>query len=359
MGQPGVIFGGPSSEHDVSILTALPAARTLPDATAIYWSKTGDFFEVDTSLEAKDFLDGAPRRSTPLRLVAGEGFVAKRRSLSLAGLVNCCHGGPGEDGTLQAALDVARIAYTGPSAAGAALGMDKLAFGTVMTAAGLPSLPRALLRPGAKLQFAGPYIVKPRFGGSSIGIEVVEDAATALALLGSSPHLRAGAVVEPYLGNVADLEVAARRYPEVQLSAVARALPAGASSGSAIYGYADKYLGGEGMASAPRELPARLPAKLEARLREMAKAVAEVAGVRGVARVDFLADGEKLYVNEINTVPGSLARYLWVGEHEVPFARLLEDMLAEARERPSHAWTTVGADGSALRAAGSIAGKLG
>src|SRR5438128_2678894 len=81
MGQPGVIFGGPSSEHDVSILTALPAARTLPDATAVYWSKTGDFFEVDTSLEAKDFLDGAPRRSTPLRLVAPPPARGGRRAL--------------------------------------------------------------------------------------------------------------------------------------------------------------------------------------------------------------------------------------------------------------------------------------
>jgi len=87
--------------------------------------------------------------------------------------------------------------------------------------------------------------------------------------------------------------------------------------------------------------------------------VAEVADVRGVARVDFLADGKDLYVNEINTVPGSLARYLWVGDHQVPFTRLLDDMLAEARERPSHSYTSAGADGSALRSAGAIAAKLG
>ena len=87
-----------------------------------------------------------------------------------------CHGGPGEDGTLQAALDLAGVRYTGPSAAGAALGMDKLAFGGAMAAAGVPSLPRAAFTAdGADPDFAGPYIVKPRFGGSSIGIEITDD----------------------------------------------------------------------------------------------------------------------------------------------------------------------------------------
>src|SRR5439155_20540844 len=167
------------------------AARALGNAVAVYWSTTGDFFEVDPGLEGADFLDGAPRKASPLRLVAGEGLLGKRRPLDLTALVNCCHGGPGEDGTLQAALDLAGVRYTGPTVAGAALGMDKLAFGAVVAAAGLPTLPRMALAPSAQPAFSGPYIVKPRFGGSSIGIEVVEDAATAAALLGSSPHLRA------------------------------------------------------------------------------------------------------------------------------------------------------------------------
>ena len=251
-------------------------------------------------------------------------------------------------------MDLAGLAYTGPTKAGAALGMDKLAFGAVMAAAGLPCLPRAALSAGPP-PFPGPYIVKPRFGGSSIGIEVVEDAGTAAALLASSPHLRAGAVVEPFRAGASDLNVAVRSWPELQLSAIERPLRQDGSG--PILAYRDKYVGGEGMASAPREVPASLPPDVEQRIREVATAVAGLAGTRGVARIDFLAEGDQVWVNEINTVPGSLARYLWV-EPAVPFARLVGDLLEEAVRRPAIHWTTAGADGSLLRSAGSIAGKL-
>lgn len=367
MPQPAVIFGGPSPEHDVSILTGLPVARALGRSVAIYWAPTGDFFEVDPAAEAADFVAGPPRKAPSLRLVAGEGFVGRKRPLDIAAVVNCCHGGPGEDGTLQAALDLAGVRYTGPTVAGAALGMDKLAFGNVVAAAGMPTLARAALTEHEPPPFGGPYIVKPRFGGSSIGIEVVEDLDTARALLHSSPHLRNGAIVEPYLAEAVDLNVAIRTWPELQLSAIEKPLRA---TGGGILGFADKYLAGggdgtaggreEGMAGAPRELPAELPDEVEKQVREVARHVAVLIGVRGVARLDFLLeDGHRLVVNEINTIPGSLARYLWVGGQHVPFAQLLADLLAEAEQRPTHRYSTVGADGTALRSAGSIAGKLG
>jgi D-alanine-D-alanine ligase len=355
--QPAVIFGGPTPEHDISILTGLQAARALAQAgtavDAIYWSKTNEFFAVDTALEAQDYADGVPKKSRPL-ILGTKGFDGKKAPAPSA-VVNCCHGGPGEDGSLQAALDLAGIPYTGPTVAGAALGMDKLAFGAVMVAAGLPSLPRAELTPEAPQPFDGPYIVKPRFGGSSIGIEMAADWNTAKALL-HSVHLRNGAVVEPYRPESVDLNVAIRTYPEVQLSAIER--PLRSAGRSEILGYADKYLGGQGMVSAPRELPADIPSETEKQLREVALTVAGLVGARGLARIDFLFENGELYVNEINTIPGSLARYLWI-DPEIPFVQLLQDMLAEATARPSTHWTTAGADGSALRAAGSIAGKLG
>ncbi len=80
--------------------------------------------------------------------MAGAGRLGRTRPLPIDAVVNCCHGGPGEDGTLQAALDLVGVAYTGPGVAAAALGMDKLAFAGVAQAAGLPVLPRVLLRKG-------------------------------------------------------------------------------------------------------------------------------------------------------------------------------------------------------------------
>jgi D-alanine-D-alanine ligase len=374
-----VIFGGPSPEHDVSVLTGLQAAHELQRAghtvQALYWTKTAEWFAVEGALEATAFIDGVPKGAQAMRLVlgAGGGFeptggrFSKQKPTAFEVAVVCCHGGPGEDGTLQAALDGAGIAYTGPGVAAAALGMDKLAFGGVMVAAGLPTLPRVALTSsiaddagnagGVDLPGAGPYIVKPRFGGSSIGIQVVEDVATAKALLGTSVHLRAGAVLEPFRPDLFDVQVALRCWPDLEVSAIERPLRSTGATGGDILGYIDKYVGGEGMASAPRELPADLPASLADHLRRAARSIGELALVRGVARIDFLTDGSEWVVNEINTIPGSLARYLWI-DPVVPFARLLDDMIAEARARPVARYSAAGADGLVLRGASSIAAKL-
>ncbi len=365
-----VLFGGPSPEHDVSILTGLQAARALsagvsPGCQALYWAKSGAFYAVEPAAEASAFVEGPPRGASPVELALGPegGFRIRRRGLrprheplGLDALLVCCHGGPGEDGALQSALDLAGIAYSGPSAAGAAIGMDKLAQGALIAGAGLPALPRWLLHEGLKaLPTPGPYIIKPRYGGSSIGIEVVADLATARERLRASVHLRRGAVLEPYRGDCWDLQIALRSFPQLELSAIER--PIRASQGAEILDYRDKYVGGEGMSAAPRELPAVLPPAIEAEIRAIAQEAAAVLSVRGVARVDFLFDGEHVYLNEINTIPGSLARHLFVSP-AVSFDQLLSDLLREAVERPAAQFSVAGADGSVLREAGSIAAKL-
>src|SRR6185436_610126 len=145
----------------------------------------------------------------------------------------------------------AGVRYTGPSAAGAALGMDKLAFGGVMAAAGVPSLPRAAFSAdGPDPDFAGPYIVKPRVGGASIGIEITDD-----------------------LGAARDLNVSVKAFPALRLSAIEK--PVRKDASGRIYTYADKYLGGgEGLSGAPRELPAVLPGDLAGRVADLARRVA-------------------------------------------------------------------------------------
>jgi D-alanine-D-alanine ligase len=266
------------------------------------------------------------------------------------------HGGPGEDGSLQGALDVAGVNYSGPSMVGAALGMDKWAFGAVIQAAGLPTLPRALLTSQTtSLPFEGPYILKPRFGGSSIGIDVVADLDTAKARLGANLHFERGCVVEPFRQDLADVQIAVRTYPTLSLSSIEK--PIRRSDDAEILDYRDKYVGGEGMVSAPRELPANLaPGQTEA-VENYTRTICEVGSVRGVARVDFLANDHELFVNEINTIPGSLSKHLFVAP-PLAFAELLRDLIAEAIERPAHLYSAAGADGLVLRSAGSIAAKL-
>jgi len=371
----GVIFGGPSPEHDVSVLTGLQVARCLSQAVGVdevfglYWAKNGGFFKVADALEARDFLEGTPKDSTPLELCVGRegGFFARQGLLgrrnervAIDAAVVCCHGGPGEDGTLQGALDLAGVAYAGPSAYGATLGMDKLASSALMSALGCRSLPRVLLAEDMDDPCIDPpLIVKPRFGGSSIGIEVVADLATAKARLHSNVHLRRGAVVEPYRPECYDLQIAVRSWPDWGLSAIER--PLRRTSEAEILDYADKYVGGEGMSSAPRELPADIPEECARELRATTHVVARAFGVRGVARLDFLFDGSQLYVNELNTIPGSLSRHLFDNPHgdvQLSFTELLKGMLDEAMQRPAMQFSTAGADGTVLRDAGGIAAKL-
>jgi D-alanine-D-alanine ligase len=363
-----VLFGGPTPEHDISILTGLLALRELHvrrgDALGIYWSKTGDFFSVTATVEAPDFLEGRPKDATPLSLRLGTeggfysagGRLGKDRRLDIDAIVLATHGGPGEDGSVQAALDLANIPYSGPTVAGAALGMDKWAFGAVVAQAGLPTLPRVLLTPETtELPFDGPYILKPRFGGSSIGIDVVADLPTATARLRTNTHFALGCVVEPFRADLTDVQIAVRTYPHVQLSAIEK--PIRRSEQAEILNYRDKYVGGEGMVSAPRELPAVLPAGQREAIESAAHALVGLVNVRGVARIDFLANDDELYVNEINTIPGSLSKHLFV-DPVVPFAQLLADLTAEALERPAHRYSAAGADGIVLQSAGAIAAKL-
>ncbi|MDA8271937.1 MAG: hypothetical protein M0Z39_11170 [Actinomycetota bacterium] len=368
MAKVGVLFGGVSPEHDISILTGLQAVRALAntdhEVVAIYWSKNGEFFQTESSLEARDFSSGVPTGAKRIFFSLDSGFKAtgggrfsKPRELEIEVVLVCLHGGAGEDGSIQALFDLAGIAYTGPGSQSAAIGMDKLAFGGLLRSHHIPTLPRRLLstavgHPG----FDGPYIVKPRYGGSSIGIDIVSDFDTALARLKANVHLRQGAVIEPYRPDLFDLQVALRSYPAIELSAIEK--PVRSGTGSEILSYADKYVAGEGMVAAPRELPAQISDTLAESLMSYARAVGEVLPLRGLARIDFLSDGvDELYVNEVNTIPGSLSKYLFISP-PIAFEKLLGDLIEEALKVRTYMPTIIGADGSALSSAGTIAAKL-
>ena len=364
MAELAIVFGGPSPEHDISILTGLLCERVLREAgrevAPLYWTRTGEWVLCPPRSEAKDFLDGAPRGGTPLEAILGNGFqrpkkgLSSGRPLAIEAALNCCHGGAGENGGLNAVFDQLGIPLTGGPAPLAALGMDKLAFGAVLQAAGLPSLPRVALG-AAEVPFAGPYIVKPRFGGSSIGIEVVEDLETARVLARTSVHLRQGVVLEPFSKGAVDLNMAFRTHPSLLTSLLEKPLAPAAAEG--IYSYGQKYLQAEGLVAAPRELPAQVAASVTEEAERLTAAVVEVTGIRGLARLDFLLVDEVLYVNEINTIPGSMSLYLWPSS--VPPAELLLGAVEEARASFGRSQPAPFEPGAALRAAGGMAAKLG
>lgn len=359
-----VVFGGPSPEHDISILTGLQAARVLRDAgtdtNLVYWTKQAGFERVPVDAEASDFARPDREGFVPLDFTIPGGFAEpgrlRSRPLDISVVLNCCHGGPGEDGSLDSLLRLAGIRVTGPGARSCAASMDKLATTAIAGTVGIDTIPSIPFEPGAEfaVPFDPPWAVKPRFGGSSIGVEVgVADVAT-IESLSKVASARSGLVVQPYLEGWIDLNIAVRRFPELQVSAIERPFADG------IYDYATKYLSGaEGMESAPRELPAELPPAITETIEDAARTLAAAVQISGAPRIDFLWDGENtVLLNEINPIPGAFGMYLWspVG---VDRATLLVDLLREAEGQRLHpgAWNT-SSDGAALRAARDIATKL-
>jgi D-alanine-D-alanine ligase len=364
------VFGGPSPEHEISILTGLQAERVLTDAghsvIALYLAPNGSWFQVPAGSEAEDFLTGAPRGSKGLDAVlSGEpGFYPQKgmtkKPLEIEAALLCFHGGLGEGGGGAAVFSFLGIPATGSTVFAGAVGMDKLAFGGLMSQAGIPTLRREALSNTVEPTFPGPYIVKPRFGGSSIGIEIVGDINTARTLGGSSMHLKAGGVIEPYRGELVDLNISFRTYPTLEISDLERPLR-NESEQTGLYSYQEKYLAGgsgAGLTNAPREFPALAPAEIHTRAAELAAQVAEVTRLSGIVRVDLLWDEKtnELFVNEVNSIPGALSLYLWAPKY--PASQVLEDALVEAIERPVLLPQSGFGSGVALRAAGGIAGKL-
>jgi len=362
-----VVFGGPSPEHDISVLTGLQAGRALHehgrDVCCLYWSKTGRWLRVPPDAEAASFLDPSIPGATEVDLSVPGGFTERRRMRSLPieieVVLNCCHGGPGEDGTLTGLLQLAGMPVTGPSAQACALVMDKIATAALAESVAVPTIESVLTVESGPIGDlpAAPWVAKPRFGGSSIGVEADIDDLDTVRALARTGTGRAGMIVQPYLSGWVDLNISVRRSPAVETSKIERPLR---GEDGQIYNYQDKYLqGGPGMDAAPRELPAILPPDIEKSIIDYATRLADAFDLTGAPRIDFLWDGaDRVVLCEINAIPGAWGNHLWVASG-VSRSELYEGLVAEARKIKSTPpqWTST-TDGRALRSSGSIASKL-
>ena len=353
-----VIIGGPSSEHDISILTGLQSARILSKEnkiTILYWSKDNNWYLLDPNLESKDFLENTKLMKKPLELrVNGDsGFYFKKKKLNFDIFLNSCHGGPGEDGTLQSLLNLLKVKYTGPKVISAQICMDKYVFYTTMKENGLPVIHKDLVNPNKKASFDGPYILKPRFGGSSIGVEVVNDYETVLKIVESSDLYNEGAVIEKYLEDSEDILIGVKNYPIFSVSEIEKPI-----KNETLFSYSKKYLENGGLEGSERELPANIDDDKNNKIMEYVEKINSIIPTRGIFRYDFLVDKDDIYINEINTIPGSHALYLWQNLNISKY-ELLSDIVDEALSDKPITWTTTGSDGLALKSAKDIQSKLG
>jgi D-alanine-D-alanine ligase len=357
----GVFFGGSSVEHEVSIISALQAILALDKVRfmplPVYITKDGEMYTGEALLSIENYKDTQKlckqslkvtltRENGSVWLIRTAGGMFKKRRFKIDLALPVVHGTHCEDGSLAGLFEVLRLPYAGSDVLSSAVGMDKIVMKHVLAAHGLPLVdfvsfhskqwygqtPTYISMIEEKLGY--PVVVKPANLGSSVGISKAhgrEDLEKSIEL---ATGFADKVIVEKAVVHLKEINCAVLGDHE-NVSASALEEPVGQD---VILSYQDKYMNetsGKGMHHAKRKLPAELSKDLESRIQELAKKTFQALGCNGCARVDFLIDEEEkdaVYVNEINTIPGSLSFYLWEANGK-SFSALLNEMLELALKR--------------------------
>lgn len=358
------VFGGKSVEHEISIITGLQAYHAFDndtyDAFVLYLSKENEFYVGKDLEEIENYRDmnSLLSRVTKVILVNDNGvpklvsYPPKKfgknfeQQVDLAFL--CVHGTNVEDGALQGFFQTLGLEIVGCDVESAALGMDKFSQKAILRDAGVPTLEAKRytykdyedidsLVSDVETTFGYPVIIKPVDLGSSVGINVAKDKASLIDAIDEAFRFASLILAEHAISNLREINCAVLGDIEsAQASEIEEPI-----SSDEILSYEDKYMSGskggpsKGMASVSRQIPANVTSEVREEIRELAIRAFQALGCSGVARIDFLIDVEndnKIYFNEINTIPGSLSFYLWepLGK---PYSELLGDMIEIARIR--------------------------
>ena len=357
----GVIYGGETVEHEVSVISALQAMNNLNedkyDIVPIYISKDRIWYTGHMLRDIefyKEFEDEKKYATKVMLYKKGKTFLLQRTTglfrkdiTDLDVILPVVHGNNVEDGSLAGLLDSIGIPYVGSHVLGGALGQDKVVMKQVMESVNLPIVPYTwfydseyldnkenILKEIKKIGY--PVIVKPATLGSSIGIEVAKNEKDIESKIEDAMEYDTKIVVEKVIENLTEVNASVLGNYEYQKVSPLE---------EEILSFADKYLGNakskgtasKGMASTSRIVPARIPEKLTKEIQDTAKQVFKVLNLSGVCRVDFLIDNKenKFYVNEPNTCPGSLSFYLWK-EAGMKYSELLDEMVSIAIKEYKH-----------------------
>lgn len=368
----GVLFGSRSVEHEVSIITALQAIQTMKavgtyNIVPIYISKQGEYYTGSNLLELESFkdLDQAMAKAQKVHICKqdGRGCLIKSPAKSFGKNVVAhfdvafpiVHGSFGEDGTLQGLLEQLQIPYVGCSVLSAALTMDKITAKMILMASGVPVVDfywfhseewfakdEELIAQSEK-QFGYPVIVKPADIGSSVGVGVANNKEEFIESVNLVRQFSERILIEKYVSNLKEINISVLGDCEGHKLSVCEE----PISANAFLTYADKYSGGGskggsksgdaaggGMSTAKREIPAKIPADLKKTIESYASTSFRALDCSGVSRIDFIIDQDdnSVYVNEFNTIPGSLSFYLWEASGK-PFAELISDLIQLALKR--------------------------
>ena len=344
-----VMFGGESAEHEVSVVTGLQALeqfdRERYEPIAAYVDKRGIPFLLPKLEQRKQFRTGTREAVTFGRDEKG-GFLRTAGALGKKiypyAAYLCFHGGSGESGPIEGLLESLAIAHTGPSQESAVITMNKAIAKAAAKEAGIAVVPGETVfshaitlnseRSAKDLvsKIGLPAIVKPAHLGSSIGIAVAKSEIELEKALLEAAHMDTEMVIETFLPAITEYNCAVRhRDGKIETSEIERPL-----SKDEILSFADKYQRGgkktgAGMASLSRELPAKIDPDFKKQIHDAARRAYHACRCTGMVRIDFMHSGEKLYLTEINPIPGSMAYYLWEASG-IPFRQQITDAIEEA-----------------------------
>ena len=361
----GVIFGSRSCEREVAIISAVQLMRHLDrekfDLVPVYIDEHGCWytgacladigcykpFRPEKNGITRVFPDLSTGSGALLTVNKGTGLFAKDK-VEIAARVDVyivvMHGLNGEDGTLQGLLELAGVPYTSTGVAGSALGMDKIMMKQFFRGADLPVLPglwftRSAYRENSEKvireivdDLGFPVFVKPANLGSSIGVSRADNADELADSLDLAFEYDRRVLVEKGLDKPIELNCSVLGYDdEAEASPIEMPI-----NSDEFLDFKDKYLasgGSKGMASLHRVLPAPIEDELRDEIQKMSVRIFRLLDCKGVVRIDYMFDraSERIYITEINTIPGSLAFYLWENAG-LSYTRLIDRMIEYAEK---------------------------
>lgn len=357
----GVFFGGCSVEHEVSVVSALQAVANVDSSkykvVGVYLSKDAKMYTGDAVLDVKNFKDipALLKNCTQVTVASiKDGVYLVPVSPSAFGkklldridvAFPIVHGTNCEDGSLMGLFELLRLPYVGCDVLSSAVGMDKITQKKVLMAEKIPVLGFvSVLDAQYRDQEVGiiekienkigyPVIVKPANLGSSVGIKKAKDRAALKDALDFGFEFSPKVLVERAVMSLREINcsVLGDVY-ETRASVCEEPV-----SADEILSYSDKYLSStstKGMSGATRKIPADISAEDTEKIQMLAQAAFKAVGCSGVARIDFLMDTQDgaIYLNEINTIPGSLSFYLWK-ESGVEYPELINRLVDIALKR--------------------------
>ena len=321
-----VFFGGKSCEHDVSIITGVLTTNSIDksefNAIPIYVSKDGVWHTGDCLKDIEWFKSKNLSKLTTVTLIAGsqELYQISKNKLkkvcTVTAVINCMHGLNGEDGSLAGYLKLCNIPFASPDLYGSSLAIDKDYTKLFLSGINVEKLPYVRLfkelyyskKQSAvniiEKRFGYPVIVKPSNLGSSIGITLAKSSGELLTALDKAFTYDEKVIVEKAITNFTEINCSAYKCGDKVIVSECEE-PVSANE---ILSFSDKYLGAKGGAS--RNFPANIPPNISQKIKAITEKVYRKADFIGVIRIDYLVKDDKIYLNEINTVPGSLAYYL-------------------------------------------------